>query len=130
MLKRDCSFISLKRRSKTKNFLSIFGRLPPRPPPRKRRKVRNIFGFCFAVSVSEKNNLILTFLFALFSALTARRGASSRRSVVVLIRATPFTDGGKPRKWSLAIQNSLRNGEVQICMCLPHTHPARTNPRR
>ncbi len=36
----------LKRRSKTKNFLSIFCRLPPHPPPRKRRKVRKIFGFC------------------------------------------------------------------------------------
>src|SRR3989338_8508574 len=35
-----------KRRSKTKNFLSIFCRLPPHPPPRKRRKVRKIFGFC------------------------------------------------------------------------------------
>src|SRR3989344_8450051 len=33
-------------RSKTKNFLSIFCRPPPHPPPRKRRKVRKIFGFC------------------------------------------------------------------------------------
>ena len=29
------------------------------------------FWFCFAVLVSEKSNLILTFLFALFSTLTA-----------------------------------------------------------
>src|SRR3990167_2462486 len=35
-----------QRRSKTKNFLSIFCRLPPHPPPKKRRKVRKIFGFC------------------------------------------------------------------------------------
>src|SRR3989338_5370263 len=34
-----------KRRSKTKNFLSIFCRLPTHPPPRKRRKVRKFFGF-------------------------------------------------------------------------------------
>ena len=26
-------------------------------------------------------------------------------------------------KWSLAMQNSSRNGEAQICMCLPQTHP-------
>src|SRR3990167_5807041 len=37
---------NLPRRSKTKNFLSIFCRLPPPPPPRKIRKVRKIFGFC------------------------------------------------------------------------------------
>ena len=30
----------------TKNFLSIFCRLPPHPPPRKIRNVRKIFGFC------------------------------------------------------------------------------------
>src|SRR3989338_795321 len=46
MLRQDCSFRRLKRRSKTKNFLSIFCRLPPHPPPRKIRKVRKIFGFC------------------------------------------------------------------------------------
>src|SRR3989338_8498004 len=34
-----------KRRSKTKNFLSIFCRLPPHPPPRERRKGRKNFGF-------------------------------------------------------------------------------------
>src|SRR3989338_3321572 len=42
----------LKRRSKTKNFLSIFCRLPPHPPPRKIRKVRKIFGFCPRESAS------------------------------------------------------------------------------
>src|SRR3990167_8694951 len=46
MLRQDCFFRRLKRRSKTKNFLSIFCRLPPHPPPRKRRKGRKIFGFC------------------------------------------------------------------------------------
>ena len=35
------------------------------------KKWKGNFWFCFAVSVSEKNNLILTFLFALFSTLTA-----------------------------------------------------------
>src|SRR3990167_4247327 len=45
MLRQDCSFRRLKRRSKTKNFLSIFCRLPPHPPPGKKRKVRKVFGF-------------------------------------------------------------------------------------
>src|SRR3989338_8184138 len=40
-----CSFCSLKWRSKTKNFLSIFCRLPPHPPPRKKKKGRKNFGF-------------------------------------------------------------------------------------
>src|SRR3989338_8838074 len=49
------------------------------------KKWKGNFWFCFAVSVSEKSNLILTFLFALFSVLAARRGATSPRSVVTLI---------------------------------------------
>ena len=35
------------------------------------KKWKGNFWFCFAVSVSEKSNLILTLLVALFSALTA-----------------------------------------------------------
>jgi hypothetical protein len=44
----------------------------PHPSATKRKKKwKGNFWFCFAVSVSEKSNLILTFLFALFSTLTA-----------------------------------------------------------
>ena len=44
----------------------------PHPSAAKRKKKwKGNFWFCFAVSVSEKSNLILTFLFALFSTLTA-----------------------------------------------------------
>jgi hypothetical protein len=57
---------------KPKNFLAFFSRLPPHPSAAKRKKKwKGNFWFCFAVSVSEKSNLILTFLFALFSTLTA-----------------------------------------------------------
>ena len=57
---------------KPKNFLAFFSRLPPHPSAAKRKKKwKGFFWFCFAVSVSEKSNLILTFLFALFSTLTA-----------------------------------------------------------
>src|SRR3989344_1197131 len=44
----------------------------PHPSAAKRKKKwKGNFWFCFAVSVSEKSNLILTFLFALFSTFTA-----------------------------------------------------------
>jgi hypothetical protein len=44
----------------------------PHPSAAKRKKKwKGNFWFCFAVSVSEKSNLILTFLFAPFSTLTA-----------------------------------------------------------
>ncbi len=42
---------------------------------------------CFAVSVSEKSNLILNILFALFSTLTATEALLYPRSVVVLTSA-------------------------------------------
>ena len=57
---------------KPKNFLAFFSRLLPPPLHREAEKeMERNFWFCFAVSVSEKSNLILTFLFALSSALTA-----------------------------------------------------------
>jgi hypothetical protein len=44
----------------------------PHPSAAKRKKKwKGNFWFCFAVSVSEKSIIILSFLFALFSALTA-----------------------------------------------------------
>ena len=57
---------------KPKNFLAFFSRLLP-PPLRREaeKKWKGNFWFCFAVSVSEKSSLILTFLFALFSTFTA-----------------------------------------------------------
>ena len=61
---------------------------PPRPSAAKRKKKwKGNFWFCFAVSVSEKSNLILTFLFALFSTLTATEAHSYPRFVVVITSA-------------------------------------------
>jgi len=48
------------------------------------KKWKGNFWFCFAASNYEKSNLILTFLFALFSVLAARRGAFSPRLMVML----------------------------------------------
>ena len=60
----------------------------PHPSAAKRKKKwKGNFWFCFAVSVSEKSNLILTFLFALFSTLTATEALSYPRSVVTLTSA-------------------------------------------
>ena len=57
----------------------------PHPSTAKRKKEwKGNFWFCFAVSVSEKSNLILTFLFALFSTLTATEALSYPRLVVAL----------------------------------------------
>ena len=61
----------------------------PHPSAAKRKKKwKGNFWFCFAVSVSEKSNLILTFLFALFSTLTATEAPSSPRLVVALTCVT------------------------------------------
>jgi len=70
--------------AKTKNvpYLSSFPRRGVWGEPTKNGK--EIFGFCFAASDYEKSNLILTFLFALFSVLAAIRGASSPSLVVAL----------------------------------------------
>jgi hypothetical protein len=60
----------------------------PHPSAAKRKKKwKGNFWFCFAVSVSEKSNLILTFLFALFSALTATEAHPYPRLVVALTSA-------------------------------------------
>ncbi|MDO8465537.1 MAG: hypothetical protein Q7S46_09855, partial [Gallionella sp.] len=57
----------------------------PHPSAAKRKKKwKGIFWFCFAVSVSEKSNLILTFLFALFSTLTATEALPYPRLVITL----------------------------------------------
>ena len=68
-------------------------------------------------------NQVLTFLFALFSVLTARRGASSRRSVVALNSVASFTGRGNSKNMDCARHK-------QIYMCLPRPPCARTNPRR
>jgi hypothetical protein len=60
----------------------------PHPSAAKRKKKwKGNFWFCFAVSVSEKSNLILTFLFALFSTLTATEAHPYPRLVVILASA-------------------------------------------
>src|SRR3989344_5156086 len=48
------------------------------------KKWKGNFWFCFAVSVSEKSNNIITFLFALFSVLTATEALPYPCSVVTL----------------------------------------------
>ncbi len=60
----------------------------PHPFTAKRKKKwKGNFWFCFAVSVSEKSNLILTFLFALFYALTATEALPYPRLVETLTYA-------------------------------------------
>ena len=60
----------------------------PHPSTAKRKKKwKGNFWFCFAVSASEKSNLILTFLFALFSTLTATEVHPYPRLVVILASA-------------------------------------------
>ena len=57
----------------------------PHPSTAKRKKKwKGNFWFCFAVSGSEKSNLILTFLFALFSTLTATEAPCYPSFVVTL----------------------------------------------
>ena len=121
----------------------------PHPSTAKRKKKwKGNFWFCFAVSVSEKSNLVLTFLFALFSALTATEAPCYPRLVVALL--PPRTTHNRlriARSLSLAQAASalrvfawwLRESTVvilknmdcaehkQICMCLPHPPSARTN---
>ncbi len=86
----------------------------PHPSTAKRKKKwKGNFWFCFAVSVSEKSNLILTFLFALFSTLTATEAPCYPRLAVALNSVPSAADSDNSSKWSLAIQNSLRNDEAQ-----------------
>jgi len=56
----------------------------PHPSAAKRKMRKGNFWFCFVVSVFEKSNLILTFLFALFSTLTATEAPPYPRFVVAL----------------------------------------------
>ena len=77
------------------------------------KKWKGNFWFCFAVSVSEKSNLILTFLFALFSTLTATEAHPYPRLVVALNSATSMTDYGKSKNMDCARHK-------QIYMCLTH----------
>ncbi|MCR4263723.1 MAG: hypothetical protein NUV98_03340, partial [Candidatus Roizmanbacteria bacterium] len=61
------------------------------------KKWKGNFWFCFAVSVSEKSNHIITFLFALFSALTATEALPYPRSVVALNSVASLTGRGNSR---------------------------------
>ena len=58
---------------------------------------KEIFGFASPFQTTIKSNLILTFLFALFSVLTARRGTSSPRLVVTLNSLPPTEFGGNSK---------------------------------
>ena len=85
----------------------------PHPSTAKRKKWKGNFWFCFAVSVSEKSTISLSLLVALFSALTATEAHCYPRLVVALTPAPSTAYSDNSSKWSLAIQNSLRNGEAQ-----------------
>ena len=123
----------------------------PHPSTAKRKKKwKGNFWFCFAVSVSEKSNLILTFLFALFSALTATEALPYPRLVVALTSANHTQPPTHSPLASLALAASalcafalrLReslvvsqkiwivqstNKSVCVCPSLPCAH---NNPRR
>ena len=85
----------------------------PHPSTAKRKKWKGNFWFCFAVSVSEKSTISLSLLIALFSALTATEAHLYPRLVVTRNSVPSTADSDNSSKWSLAIQNSLRNGEAQ-----------------
>jgi len=72
---------------------------------------KEIFGFASPFQSPKRALLFLTFLIALFSVLTARRGASSLRLVVALNLMPSFTGGGKSKNMDCARHK-------QICMCL------------
>jgi len=79
-----------------KNFLAFSSRLLPHPSTAKRKKKwKGNFWFCFAVSVSEKSNLILIFLFAHICALTATEALPYPRFVEALNSVPPTTNSGK-----------------------------------
>ncbi len=114
--------------AKTKKFPCIFLTSPPHPSAAKRkRNGKEIFGFASLFQSPKRAIFILTFLFALFSALTATKAPCYPR-LVVIRNSVPLTaNSDKSSKWSLAIQNSLRNGKAQILyvFALPsqRTHP-------
>jgi len=97
-----------------------FSRASPTPPPRSgKRNGKEIFWFCFAVSVSEKSTIILSLLFALFSALTATEAPCYPRLVVVLNSIASFTVRGNSRIWIVLSTNK------SVCAC--PTRPVRTH---
>jgi hypothetical protein len=101
----------------------------PHPSAAKRKKKwKGNFWFCFAVSVSEKSNLYFNIFVCSFLRPHGDRGASCYPRLVVIRNSVPLTaNSDKSSKWSLAIQNSLRNGKAQILyvFALPsqRTHP-------
>ena len=80
--------------AKTKNFpyLSYFPRRGVWGEPTKNGK--EIFGFASPFQSPKRASLFYHILIALFSALTARRGASSRRLVVALNFTASITGRG------------------------------------
>ena len=77
------------------------------------KKWKGNFWFCFAASVSEKSNHIITFLFALFSTLTATEALPYPRLVVTLNSVASLTGRGNSKNMDCARHK-------QICMCLTH----------
>jgi hypothetical protein len=76
-----------------------FSRVSPTHPstPKRKKKWKGNFWFCFAVSVSEKSTIILTLLFALFSTLTATEAHSYPRLVVTLNSVPSMANSGKSK---------------------------------
>src|SRR3989344_6174574 len=101
--------------AKTKKFPCIFlASPPPTPPPRSgKRNGKEIFGFASPFQ-SPKRAIFFNIFDCSYlrphgdrGALVSAFGGSSK--------VCAFDDGStNSSKWSLAIQNSLRNGEAQI----------------
>ena len=101
--------------AKTKKFPCIFlASPPPTPPPRSGKEMERKFLVLLRRFSLRKEQSFLTFLIALFSTLTATEAPCYPRLVVTPNSVPPTTDSDNSLKWSLAIQNSLRNGEAQI----------------
>src|SRR3989338_188508 len=88
------------------------------------KKWKGNFWFCFAVSVSEKSNHIITFLFALFSALTATEALSYPRFVVTLNSVTSTADSGNSKNMDCA------TAQTNLYVLAPPAQCAHNNPRR
>ena len=102
------------RQSKTKNFLAFFSRLLPSPLRREAEKeMERKFLVLLRRFSLRKEHYYFNIFVCSFLHPHGDRGASSPRSVVAL-NPCGFYDGStNSSKWSLAIQNSLRNGETQ-----------------
>ena len=108
--------------AKTKNFPSLISDFRRGVWGEPTKNGKEIFGFASPFQ-SPKRAILFYYFVCSFFRPHGDRGTSSPRLVVTRNSVASFAGGGKSRKRSLTIQNSLRNGEAQICMCLPQTRP-------